>query len=322
MSNDVQFCLSRTSQLSPERKWDFERIFEATFQKGKTVEAFDHQFRSPDGRDSYHVYAMQDGKMVAIYSFLPCRYMVNGKPMLFALGCDSIVTKEANLGIGGLLKMYKLAEKEMIRDGISFFFGVPNDNYYEYVKNILKLKEICILDFYLLPLNPGKIVRCLRFADCFCRSLFPFLMQFRAWVASSKKITRRVEKVNDELFIRQRYGTMHHFLKLPDGSTAVYTVYSEEKMDVAYLVDLSSLSAKNFYQAMAMVGKAVNDKAAVVAYPCNRLPFHSFLRVPQKLLPRKLHFLGRFLQKEDEEKFPEFRDGKNWNMNLSNFDVR
>ncbi len=314
------FHLYRTSELSEGQLRGICDLFEETFHHQKGPERFLKQFGNTgfDG-GSYHVIAEEGGRVLATFSFIPYRYLLSGKEIKCVLGSDLIVSPEINLGIGGIASMYKLAAERFKTEDFKFLFGFPNDNMYDYDKVVMRMSDICILDFYVMPVNPGIVKKnlsclqwlfypCVRLAFAVCKAC-----------SSAKKISFPIEKVDDGQFRRSRYDERHHFLKLSDGGDVVYTVYQEEKMPVAYILDITPMSPKNFYDAFLRVAAAVKKEAAVVAYPANKLPFFSPIRVPRRFLPRILHMV---LKKIDRNVSDEVLDGKNWNMNLSNFDVR
>ena len=162
MNKPKPLCLYRTNELSTHQIEGICSLFEEIFHKTKTPEQFLRQFSNtgfPGG--SYHVLAEDNGVVLATFSFLPYRYMVKGTQTKCVLGSDLIVSSKINLGIGGILNMYKLAVQTLKKDGFSFLLGFPNNNMYDYDKKIMRMKDVCVFDFYVLPINLAKIKKIL-----------------------------------------------------------------------------------------------------------------------------------------------------------------
>ena len=204
------------------------------------------------------------------------------------------------------------------KDGCSVLYGFPNNNFYTYNIEILGRKEIGILDFYLVPLTPGKIKKCLAVFN-FVRFISSFLLSICKMFASSQPISFSVEKVDSDVFRKGRYDERHRFVKFPGGE-AIYTLYEESFGMVAYIIDITPVSAKNFYSAFLAVAKEVKGQAGLIAYPSGRLPFGRIIRLPRKLLPRKLHLVASGIAGMP---LPEVCEKiQNRKINLSDFDVR
>ena len=320
MEKDFSLQLYRTTELSSLQIGGICSLFEETFHKTKTPEQFLRQFSNtgfPGG--SYHVLAEDNGVVRATFSFLPYRYMVKGTQTKCVLGSDLIVSPKINLGIGGILNMYKLAVQTLKKDGFKFLYGFPNDNMYDYDKKIMRMKDVCVYDFYVLPINLAKTKRILVLLQWIYYPCIILFLHILGFFASKKTNSFPIEKVDDEQFRNSRYDDRHHLIKVDEKTEAVYTIYPEGKTPVAYILDFTPVSPRYFYKTFIKVASLVKKEAAIIAYPANRLPFFTPLRVPQKLLPRNLHMV---IIEFDNPKSDALTNAKDWNANLSNMDVR
>ena len=310
----------RTSELSPQQIEGICSLFDETFHHTKSPEQFLHQFSNtgfPGG--SYHVVAEKDGIILATFSFIPYRYKVRGILTKCVLGSDLIVSPKINLGIGGILNMYKLAVQTLKKDEFTFLYGFPNNNMYDYDKKIMRMKDVCVYDFYVLLINLSKIKRGFVLFQWLFYPCILCLLHFLAFFASKKTFSYPIEKIDDEQFRNSRYDERHHWVRIDEKTEAVYTIYQEGNIPVAYILDFTSVSPRSFYKAFLKVASLTKKDAAIIAYPANRLPFFTPLRVPQRFLPRKLHMV---VQEFDNPKSDALANAKDWNVNLSNMDVR
>lgn len=317
---DNTLKLYRTTELSPQQIEGISALFEETFHKTKTPEQFLRQFSNtgfPGG--SYHVLSEKNGVVLATFSFIPYRYKVKGSITMCVLGSDLIVSPKINLGIGGILNMYRLAIQTLKKDGFKFLYGFPNNNMYDYDKKIMRMKDVCVFDFYVLPVNLAKIKKILFLIQWIYYPCVWLFLQILSIFASKKSVCFPIEKIDDKQFRDSRYNDLHHWVRLDAKTEAVYTIYQEGKTPIAYILDFTPVSPWSFYRTFIKVASLTKKDAAIVAYPANRLPFFTPLRVPQRFLPRKLHMV---IQEFDNPKSDALASPKDWNANLSNMDVR
>lgn len=312
------FTTCTTNQLSIEDKHLLSDLFLQVFHLRKSDEHFNREFSKTCKGYSYHCFYKKDERILASFCIVPYEYFVNGKKQVFGLSVDTIVSPEAHLGPFGIADMAAMAEKMAKQDGCSVLFGFPNNNFYIYNIEILNRKEIGILDFYLVPLAPGMLKKSLSILNFIRFFSVVFLTLCKAF-ASSRVISFPVEKNDSDIFRKGRYDERHHLIKF-SGGEAIYTLYKESFGMVAYIIDITPVSAKNFYSAFLAAAKEVKGQAGMIAYPSNKLPFGNIIRLPRRYLPRKLHLVASGINGTE---LPEAcKEIRNWKINLSDFDVR
>ena len=312
------FRTCTTNELTEQEKTGIRELFQQCFHTEKTSKRFDQEFSKTCKGYSYHCIYTKDGRILASFCIVPYEYRVNGETQLFGLSVDTIVSPEAKLGPFGVADMAGSTEELAKQDGCGVLYGFPNDNFHEYNIEILGRQEIGILDFYLVPLSPGKLKKSLTIFN-FIRYFSIFHLMLFKLFASSKTVNRPVEKIDSDVFRGTRYDERHHIVRFPGGE-AVYTLFEESFGPVAYILDITPVSAKNFYAAFLAVAREIKKQAGLLAYPCGRLPFGTLLRIPRSFLPRKLHLVASGMCGQP---LPDVcRDMRNWKINLSDFDVR
>ena len=312
--------LYRTTELSSQQIESMCSLFENTFHHSKTPKQFLRQFTNTGfSKGSYHILEEIDGEVVSMISFIPYRYMIKGAIKTAVLGGDSIVTAKTRLGIGCLLEMYKMAAKQLTAEGFSFLYGIPNNNLYEYDKKVVRMLEVCTLDFYVLPINLAKLKRVFTLIQWLYYPCVQLFLHFMSVLVSRKTVSFAIEKIDDEQFRNQRYDERHQRVRIDEKTDAFYSLYQEGNTPVAYIVDITPFSQQSFYKAFIKIASLTKKEVALIAYPANRLPFFTPLRVPQRFLPRKLRVV---LQDYNDPKSDFLTNPKEWNFNLSNIDVR
>lgn len=308
----------KTTELTELQILKILSLFERIFHKKKSLEFFLQQTLNTPLGYSYHCLFEKDGRVLGNYCIIPYAYRIEGKKCVCGLSIDSMIAPEANAGPFLLADMAEMTLDFAKRDGIDFVFGFPNDNAYAYVKEVLGWQEIGILDFHLIPLTPGMIKKRLSIFNFFRYLSVVFLTLCKTF-ASSREITFPIEKIDSEIFRKGRYDERHHFVKFPGGEV-IYTLYEESFGIVAYIIDITPVSAKNFYSAFLAVAKEVKGEAGMIAYPSNKLPFGNILRFPRRFLQRKLHLVANGMT---GTALPDVcKEIRNWKINLSDFDVR
>ena len=316
-----EFPVYRTNELSVLQKEGICKLFKDVFHHTKTLEYFDKQFGEASPQGSYHCIYESEGKLLATFSYIPYRLAYHDKEIKVAVGVDTAVSPSAKIGEFGVYFMFQSLLKRMRQDGIEAVYGFPNDNFYGYNTHILGLKDIGILDFYVIPLNLGLVKKNLSFLTPLVSFFSVSGIKLLKCFSNKKAITYNISLIHDAFFEKQRYSSNHSFFALKDGSRVVYTLYKEEKLgNVAYIIDIESVSKHNFYEAFEQVAKKVKNECSMIAFPCSRMPFFSPLRVPMKYLPRKLHMVGSCFDNDIVK--DDFYSLVSWKANLAIFDVR
>lgn len=314
------FEVKRTNELSQPEADEVCSLFNKVFNKDRTLHDFYSRFSNAGAQGAWHVLVRDNNKQLcAENTFIPYRYCYNGKNFNLVIGVDSAVLKNSGMGPFCLFDMHEQCKSSLVENNIKMFVGFPNENAFSYQTSVIGSIHLGDLDFYVLPLKFSWLSTELGLLN-------PFAWLIRAgirvlsWFSTRKPFHFLIQKVDDENFRKQRYlPGIHHRIQFDEGEV-FYSLYQEEKMMVAYILDIAPLSPRNFYKAFLHVANAVKGKADVVAYP-GIFPagFHSPLRVPKKFLPRKLHMVAHPLTDMEND---DWQDIRNWNINLSNFDVR
>jgi hypothetical protein len=315
------FVYKRTDQLSKEDTEQFLALFARVFPRVMSHKEFERKYlRTPLGY-SHHGLMYADGSLAGAYNLVPYVYNYFGAQRLFGLSVDTMVAQEHRGGPFNMVKMATPACDEAQQDGVSFAFGFPNENAHGFTTRVLKWSDMGELDFYALPINVGALRPALRWANRVSRlSAGGFVRLPRL----GRRIERefRIEKVHDRQFEEHRYGREHQVIHLGHGGQCVYrTCLEADQVRTTYIIDVVPLTPACFARAVRAVYGLVGGQTDLLLY-VGRLPFRpsGMMRVPPSRRPRRIWMCGRILDRGlmDDRVFKV----DNWNVNISNFDVR
>ncbi len=322
----MNIVLKKTGELSAQDKISICNLFNKVFRKEMSLEYFERKFAGTCTGYSYHNLVLHDDRIVGCWSFIPYRYSYFCEPRTFALSVDTMIDENYRGHLGNLVTMADKTYHALRDDNIAFVFGFPNEMFYPVVHRVLKWEDIGKLDFYALPINIGRIKKGLGALD-FISKLYS------KTVNMVSKINKAVPDVDDDqryhirkminkTFLKQRYDHRHKVINLSERCYFVYSVITENDFTrTAYLVDVSPLEKKHVERAVSYIFDRENKNIDIIIY-VGELPFLpvNLLRIPERYQPRRVTFAGKIIM--DSLVGKEVYHLENWNVNLSNFDVR
>lgn len=317
----MQVIIKKTNELTRNEVEQICDLFGHVFEKEMTLDNFDKKFSSNVFKTSYHSLLVNErNTIVGSYSSIPQQYNYFGNEVTFGLSVDTMIDEEYR---GSPFTLKKLANKvydAMKKDGISFVFGFPNENVYLVRKKILKWKDIGELNFYILPINIGAVKSTLAPINFLSRLFSSFINK----VVDTKKtdsISFFITKKNNDQYIASRYDESYKIIKFNEEAYFSYKVYDEEGVKTAYIVDVYPLSKSNLQTVVKTVYAYEKNNIDLILYVGNlNFSIGNLLKVPEKLQPKKVYMSGKILN--DTIVDNRIFDLRNWNVNLSNYDVR
>ena len=311
--------------------WMWEQIaegFQESFNSILTAEelktAFCVQNRLGYG---YHAVALTEEGDVAGYNvFSPTFYKGDLKAVVSG---STYVRPKYRTHEMLFMNMIQALRKAVKDDGYKIEIGVPNQNSERFALKILKFKPVGELDYYMLPLNLSLNLNkpSLSFLDGItrlcanihirCNGLYSFFFN------PQEKSVKYELDLNQEYF-NARFGGGKYY-SLNDGKYQAYwLLYNENGAKVAYLMDFRE-EGKRTFRALYKAARAIVTESrvdAVLFVGFLRLKQAMLLKVPKRLIPKRLPLTYYILNKEDKNIYADMRDKNNWNFSLMNFDVR
>lgn len=313
-------AFKRTDQLTESEQQQMRDVFEAVFNKKMTKDTFDRKFFYTPKGYSYHGLMLYEKTVVGATSAVPGRYKFFGQEHIFSLSVDTMIDPKYRGG-GHFLKMIKLVHEGLINDGIPFIFGFPNEHFYAVQKRLLKYEDIGELDYYVLPLNIGSVVRKLKPFNVLSRSFCRLAARF-CRIPGNSEAGHGIAKVVDKQFERHRYDASYSRIALREAAECIYKIYEEEGgIRTLYIIDVVPLTAASLARAVKQICRTAVKAVDIIIY-VGKLPSRpaGLWKAPDSKKPQRIRMTGKIL-------VPDVIDSavfnlNNWCVNISDFDVR
>jgi hypothetical protein len=312
-----------SKDLTPYEWLEIKNSFNLIFEKDFNLEYFKRKYSLNPLGFSCHGILYSNNAIVGSFTVLPRNYFILGKEKLIGIGCDAFILEHHRTDAHFLKEMSESVFSKISEFNIHSFISLPTlSNPYRYWKIIGKWKDIGVLDYYIFPVNIGKllfkrpVLKHLSFVIAYIISF-----SFRLFYIRSKKISLKkiYIDINDKTKKERFFLDSYKYLNLSKNNWACYRIYEEAGVKVAYIVYINNQSKKNL---ALIIFKLVSDlglKIDLIMYIGNlkHRPIN-LIKVPEKLKPRKMNFIGL---SRDENK-QEILDFNNWNVSLADFDNR
>lgn len=310
-----------TQELSIEEIKEVNDLFEEVFEVKRTPELFLSNYsHTPFGLSYHSILYNDEGAIVGFHTCMPFRYLDGDKEVKVGLGIDSMVRKTYR-DFFSFHDMIRACEKRLKEEGFGLRIGFPNDNSYPVLKRGLRYKDIGKLKTYCLIKNIGGYKKNLRFLNWASTMLANLQLTLSRLHMSTKPYEFRFKKE------RRSFNAVRYKWFFGDYTTVstpsieyTYRVKLHEGVRTAFLLDVYPLSKRNFEKTVREVYKAEKDHIDMILYVGN-LPFTpiSLMTIPHKYEPKHFNFTCNIL---DKGKFDsELLKIKNWDVNLSNYDL-
>ncbi|MBU0686418.1 MAG: GNAT family N-acetyltransferase [Candidatus Margulisbacteria bacterium] len=319
----MEFKLKKSNELSSLEKEQICALFERVFGKQKPLDKFKRQFESTVLGYSYHGLMVEHETIVGSYTAIPFKYRFFGKNLVFALSVDTMIDEAFRGSPFNLKKVANLVYDTLVKDKVPFVFGFPNENVYLVRKKLLQWHDIGQLNYYVLPIEIGAFKKILSWLNFGSKIVSKIVNSFSKQINLQKMIEPKpypVEKEVDANFMRYRYDDTYKVVKGMGDSYFAYKLGEEKGVNGAYLIDVFPLQKKWLASAVKYIYE--NEKRIDAILYAGKLPFSAInlFKVPKSLAPKDIKMSGKILIDTlvDDRIF----DITNWNVNLSNFDVR
>ena len=310
----------RTDQLTESEQEQMRDLFLFVFNKKMTKDSFDRKFFYTPKGYSYHGLMLCEEIVVGASSAVPGRYNFFGKEHIFSLSVDTMIDLKYRGG-GHLIEMINLVHQGLINDSIPFIFGFPNEHFYAVQKRLLKYEDIGELDYYVLPLNIGSVIRKYKSLNVLSRGFCKLTARF-CRIPKTSEAGYGIVKVVDKQFEQHRYDKSYSRISLGESAECFYKIYEEEGgIQTLYIIDVVPLTAASLARAVKQICRTAIKNTDIIIY-VGKLPSKpaGLWRTPDSKKPQRIRMTGKIL-------IPDVIDGSvfnidDWRVNLSDFDVR
>lgn len=316
----MQFIPKKTNELTESEKQELLSIFNDIFKRDRKMDEFMNQYISNFLDYSFHIIVKNQDRIIGHAADVPAFYLINGVRKIFVDGVDGYIIKEFRDGTT-LLEMIQANRENLIKNGISLELAFPNTLAMKvYTKGRLYTK-VGEMQTYFLPYRIGGIKKGLKFIN-FLSVFFSWLSVDIGFLFSSKKIAKYKIEKDAESYNTTRY-------KSSDGNYSriqindfefMFKVKVHEGIRTLFLIDVTEKSARNFNITIRYILNNFRNEFDLLLYVGN-LPFkfHGMIKMPRRFSPKEFNFAIKILDKSLDKEI--LLDIKNWDLNLSNFDL-
>lgn len=310
----------KTTEITDEEVVKIYKLFDEIFEQKRDITTFRKEYENTVLGYSYHSMLLHEGEIVGFHSCLPFYYLDNGKRFIAGLGIDTMVKKE-HRDFFGVRDMFEACVTRMKEEGCVLRVGFPNDNSYPVLKKGLRYKDVGKMITYFLPIKVGAVKPSIRMLNPLSRLGSWCLIQFSRFSCNGKVHKFRYEKER-ESFEKVRYqwfGGQYHTVKV-DGVTARYKIQVHDGVKTLFIMDVHPMSKKMFDNVVRRIYTEERRGIDLIMY-VGYLPFTpmSLIKMPHKYEPKHFNFTCKVLEKGVFD--DSIYDIKNWDVNLSNYDL-
>lgn len=317
---NVNIIFKETKDFTVQEKQQFIDLFFHVFGKRIDQTLFDRKFLCTPKGYSYHGLMLDQGVIVGTFNAIPYRYKYFGKELVFGLSVDTMIHSEYRGG-GHLVDMANYVYEALVRDGIPFILGFPNEYFYKHEKRILGTKDIGELEYYILPRNIGAVMPKLKLLN-FCSRIYSIVITRLSKTTNNTEHKYSIERIVDEESEKQRYDESYTKITLGHEAACFYKICEENnRIQALYIVDVFPLTPALLTEAVKHIYRIDADSIDLILY-VGVLPFKpaGLFKVPHSKKPQRIRMTGKILMPKmvDDSVFTI----DNWRVNISNFDVR
>lgn len=320
----MELIVKRTHELTDNIISRYCEAYTSIFQHKKTPDFFKSEFMNTCLGYSFHSILIEDdGHVVGGYTAIPMPFIVNGMEMLFAFGVDLMIADGYRDDVNNLLTVIKANDKILKEEGITCFYGFPNDNSYKVNLAFIRMRDICSLSTYILPYHVGDAKPIITIFNPLS-VLFSKCMLGLSKIFTEKKVISYPVSKNHVQLVKTRYKWFdgEGYENYKDGDVDCYWKITDfEGTRAAFLMDVHPMSKYNFDKAVREMVKACKDRTGLFIY-VGMLPFTPFsmIKVPQRFAPKNFHFVAKIIDKKALDKEIIYTPN-NWDVNLASYDL-
>ena len=270
----------------------------------------------------------EDGVLLGHNYFQPRPYKLNGKNVICALSGGTFVLPEFRKDVLIFKDLFNALCEESYKLGWIAQIGVPNENSFKYCVRIIKDKYIGDLNYYILPVHIGKILkRKNNLLDSISYGYSVITSKLNLCLSTivnfkEKKVPLHIDESDQYLSIRLANPDYRHIRK--GNMRATYRMYDEDGINTAYILQFGE-NGKRSARSLAKTVNAImkNEKPDAILYVGSMNLKQTILtKVPKKFVPHRLTVTVSLFDKENKELEQTLSSLSNFDYGLLNFDVR
>ena len=223
-----------------------------------------------------------------------------------------------------LMKMYRRLAGKLKECGCAIVLAVPNAMAYPYWKNIVKMADIGDINYWVIPVRLGNILKRFKFLNPFSAILSSaaLFLSKTFFAPRGDKHTRsyRFSIETDKEYLERRFPPDIYARARPTAANIVigYATKTGFPRPTYVFTENSRRTGRALYAAL----RDIMAKNPDIIIHVGKMPFRqcAMIRLPRKFEPKRLPLV---FDRLSESELPEnISNMAEWDFGLSNYDVR
>ena len=324
VNSQFTFVVKKTNELSEEEIDEINKLFNEIFNINsktlRTKEEFRKKFLNNFLKFSFHSLMKLNNEIVGCYHVIPYEFNFFSTKKLFGQSVDTTINRKFRGSVYNLKKLAYATYDELKKFKINFVYGIANEKFYPVKKKILGWKDIGKLNYYIHPINLKKFTKSFYLLDSLINIFIKIFMKIK--ISFEYEYNFLISKIYNDDFHTSRYNADHKFLST-EKFKIVYKIVTKRQYNdakVIYIIDVLPLTKKNLEMAVNIL-KKLNLDIDLIIYvgQLKKIP-KNLIEIPDFFLKKQRTISGKILDATqiNEKVYNIF----NWNINLSNFDIK
>jgi hypothetical protein len=317
----MKYFVKKTNELTNKEILQITELFNYIFERKVSVHHMRMQYTSNSFGYSYHSMALEGEKLVAHHAAVPQWFWYKGRKMKFARGGDTMIAKPYR----DFITFYDVmmnANKSLEDDGFVLGYGYPNDKSLPVCLKGKIARYIGKLNIYCMPYRIGGVKPMLSWLN-WLSEVMAWLWLYTCSLFASKKIADFPIHKEEVDYNQHRYQAKerNYGHEEWEGGEMYFRILEHDGVRTAFMIDIMPKSPRNFVSGVKRLIKQHSSEFDLILYP-GVLPFKftGMIKLPRKLEPKNFNMTGKIIDKNAIDVIVAF-DIKNWDTNLSNYDL-
>jgi len=316
------FIIKKTNELDSGEIDQINKLFNRTFDKKRTKEEFKKKFLNNFLNFSFHGLMKLEDTIVGCYHVIPYEFTFFSEKKLFGQSVDTTIHSDFRGNIYNLKKLVKKVYEEIKKYNIFFVYGLPNEKFYLVKKKVLGWKDLGKLNYYVYPNSLQKFYKNFFPINILLSIFLKFLIFIKIKEKSEYKFS--VYKINNENFNKSRYNDNKDYRFVSsENYKLIYKIVKNDKYNdaiIVYIIDVFPLTKENLEKSIKELKKLNTNFDLIIYIGKLKTTPNSLLRIPNFFLKKQTNVSGIVL--DSAQINDRIFDIFNWNINLSNFDIK
>lgn len=316
------FKVKKTNELNDSEIDQLLNLVYSTMSEKRTKKDFNEKYTLNFLGYSFHALMIKDSIIVGCNTAIPQEFIFFNKKIIFAQWCETLIDSNYRGNFSNFKKLGKVLDDSLIKNNISFVYGLPNRALYIVSKRLFNMKDIGKLNYYVYPSKMDKFLKKIYPLNIILCLLLKFYMKIK--LDKNQDSQFKIHKINNNNFIKGRYqNSKSYIIEETKEFKLVYKIEISKKHNdakIIWIIDVDPLTNFNLKESINKIKKK-NYREDLIIY-IGKLKFlpNNLIKIPDKFIEEHNLFSGKIL---DENKVNNliFND-ELWNINSSNFDYK